>query len=239
IRRAVNNLRAEGKPVVASMSSVAASGGYWVAMDADQIWAHPTTITGSIGVFGLIPTLEKTLEKIGVHTDGVGTTAMAGTFRIDRPLSPDVQVIIQAGIDKVYKDFIGGVSAGRKLPIEKVDALARGRVWSGADAREMGLVDEFGSLEDAGAAAAKLAGLDPETYQLDERLPDRGFAASVLTQFSGKLDMSVLGGLVPGAHSWLRQLQMQADVQQLLSGFNDPRGAYARCFCTVSTGRGH
>jgi len=238
IRRAVNNLRAEGKPVVASMSSVAASGGYWVAMDADQIWAHSTTITGSIGVFGLIPTLEKTLEKIGVHTDGVGTTPMAGTFRIDRPLSPDVQVIIQAGIDKVYKDFIGGGSAGRKLPIEKVDALARGRVWSGADALEMGLVDEFGSLEDAGAAAAKLAGLDPETYQLDERLPDRGFAASVLTQFSGKLDMSVFGGLVPGAHSWLRQLQMQADVQQLLSGFNDPRGAYARCFCTVSTGRG-
>ncbi len=238
IRRAVNNLRAEGKPVVASMSSVAASGGYWVAMDTDQIWAHPTTITGSIGVFGLIPTLERTLEKIGVHTDGVGTTPMAGAFRIDRPLSPDVQVIIQAGIDKVYKDFIGGVSAGRKLPIEKVDALARGRVWSGANAREMGLVDKFGSLEDAGAAAATLAGLDPETYLLDERLPDRGFAASVLTQFSGALDARALGALVPGAHSLVKQLQMQTDVQQLLGSFNDPRGAYARCFCTVSAGRG-
>ncbi len=239
IRRAVNSLRAEGKPVVASMSSVAASGGYWVAMDADQIWAHPTTITGSIGVFGLIPTLEGSLQKIGVHTDGVGTTAMAGAFRIDRPLSPEIEVIIQAGIDKVYKDFVGGVAAGRKLPVEKVDTLARGRVWSGTDAREMGLVDEFGGLEDAAAAAAKLAGLNPETYQLDERQPDRGFAAALLSSFSGKIEISAIGALIPGAHSWLQQLQSQADVQQLLTSFNDPRGAYARCFCTVTTGRTH
>ncbi len=239
IRRAVNDLRADGKPVVASMSSVAASGGYWVAMDADQIWAHPTTITGSIGVFGLIPTLDGSLAKIGVHTDGVGTTSMAGAFRIDRPLSSEVKVIIQAGIDKVYKDFIGGVAVGRKLPLEKVDALARGRVWSGADAREMGLVDEFGSLEDAAAAAARLAGLDPETVRLDERLPDRGFAAALLTRFSGTLDVGALGRLIPGAHSWLHALQAQADVRQLLNSFNDPRGTYARCFCSVTTGRAY
>lgn len=238
IRRAVNSLRADGKPVVASMSSVAASGGYWVAMDADQIWAHPTTITGSIGVFGMIPTLEGSLSKIGVHTDGVGTTSLAGAFRIDRPLSPEMQAIIQSGIDKVYKDFIGGVSKGRKLPIDKVDALARGRVWSGVDAKEMGLVDEFGGLEDAGAAAAKLAGLDPETYQLEERLPDRGFASTVLTSFFGKLQLGALGQLFPGAQTWLQVFREQTDVRGLLNTFNDPRGAYARCFCVVTTGRG-
>lgn len=237
IRRAVNNLRTDGKPVVASMSSVAASGGYWVAMDTDQIWAHPTTITGSIGVFGLIPTLEGSLSKLGVHTDGVGTTPLAGAFRIDRPLSPEIQTIIQAGIDKVYKDFIGGVANGRKLPIDKVDALARGRVWSGADAKEMGLVDEFGDLEDAAAAAAKLAGLDPESYQLDERVPDRGFASKVLSSFFGRLQLGAVGRLLPGAQSWLQTLQARGDVNRLLGSFNDPRGAYARCFCTVSAGR--
>lgn len=235
IRRGVQNLRAEGKPVIASMSSVAASGGYWVAMDTDQIWAHDTTITGSIGVFGMVPTLDKTLAKIGVHTDGVGTTALAGAFRLDRPLTPDAQAIIQASIEKIYHDFISGVAQARKLPVEKVDELARGRVWSGADAHRLGLIDQIGNLQQAADAAAQLAGLDPEHYTLDERRPDRGFASMLFSQFSG----SVRVDLLPGVSGWLERLRTRADLDRMLSAFNDPRGAYAYCFCTVSGGRGH
>lgn len=234
IRRGVQNLRAEGKPVVASMSSVAASGGYWVAMDTDQIWAHETTITGSIGVFGLIPTLDKTLGKLGIHTDGVGTTPLAGAFRLDRPLTEEAQAIIQSGVEKIYHDFIGGVAAARKLPLERVDLVARGRVWSGEDARQLGLIDEFGDLGQAADAAAKLAGLDVESYELDERLPRRGFASELLSQFFGRVHIDLL----PGLSTWVERLRMRADVDRMLAAFNDPRGLYAHCFCTVSVGRG-
>lgn len=234
IRRGVQNLRAEGKPVVASMSSVAASGGYWVAMDTDQIWAHETTITGSIGVFGMIPTLDKTLGKLGIHTDGVGTTPLAGAFRLDRPLTEDAQAIIQSGVEKVYHDFIGGVAAARKLPLERVDLVARGRVWSGEDARQLGLIDEFGDLRQAADAAAKLGGLDVDDYELDERQPQRGFASELLTQFFGKARVDLL----PGVSAWVERLRARADMDRMLMAFNDPRGLYAHCFCTVSWGRG-
>lgn len=232
IRRAVQNLRADGKPVVASMSSVAASGGYWVAMDADQIWAHDTTITGSIGVFGLMPTLERTLGKLGIHTDGVGTTRLAGAFRLDRPLSGDAQAIIQASVEKIYRDFIEGVAAGRNLPLDKVDELARGRVWSGGDARERGLIDHVGGLREAADAAAGLAGLAPGRYALDERLPDRGFTARLLSQFYGRIRID----LVPGVTALAQRLRTQTDVDRLLAVFSDPRGVYAHCFCAVAGG---
>src|SRR3546814_8314177 len=116
IRRAVDQLKADGKPVVASMSTVAASGGYWVSMDANRIFAHDATITGSIGIFGMIPTIDRGLAKLGIHTDGIGTTPLAGALAIDRPLSPELGQIIQAQIDKGYRDFHGGVSAARKIP---------------------------------------------------------------------------------------------------------------------------
>jgi protease-4 len=228
IRREVLALKAEGKPVVASMSSVAASGGYWVSMDANEIWAHGTTITGSIGIFGLIPTIDRSLEKIGVHTDGVGTTSLAGGFRIDRPLSEDVSSIIQSQIDKGYADFIGGVAKARDLPVEKVNEIARGRVWSGDDAAEIGLVDHFGGLQQAADAAAKLAGLNPETYELQEIAPDRGFALTLLSQFSGSLRI----GDLPGVGAWLREFTQRTDLQRVLSAFNDPQGMYANCYCT-------
>ncbi|MEW6167112.1 MAG: signal peptide peptidase SppA [Pseudomonadota bacterium] len=234
IRRGVQNLRAEGKPVVASLSSVAASGGYWVAMDADQIWAHETTITGSIGVFGLLPTLDRTLDKLGIHTDGVGTTELAGAFRLDRPLTPEAKAIIQASIEKIYRDFVSGVAGARKLPVEEVDRIARGRVWSGSDARALGLVDALGGLDEAADAAARLAGLDPERYRLDEREPQRGFASRLLSQFSG----SVRVELIPGLSAWAQRLQARSDLQRVLAAFNDPRGAYAHCFCRVSGTRG-
>jgi protease-4 len=232
IRRAVQQLKAEGKPVVASMSSVAASGGYWVSMDADQIWAHPSTITGSIGIFGMIPTLDRSLAKLGIRTDGVGTTQLAGAFRLDRPLSPELGQIIQSQIEKGYSDFINGVAQARELPVEKVSEIARGRVWSGADAKELGLIDEFGSLEGAADAAATLAGLDVQAYVLDERQPPRDFATELLMRFSGSIRIDGL----PGVSAWLQRWARQADLEQVLRGFNDPRGQYALCFCTPSAG---
>lgn len=234
IRREVQRLRAEGKPVVASMSTVAASGGYWVSMDADEIWAHDSTITGSIGIFGLIPTLDKPLEKMGIHTDGVGTTRLAGTMRIDRPISPEVGAIIQSQINRGYRDFIEGVAKARKLEVTKVDQIARGRVWSGEDAKQLGLVDHLGGLSQATEAVARIAKLEPGSYELEELSPDRGWTAKFLPGFSGQIRIDGL----PGVSHWLREWTQRSDLERVLRGFNDPRGIYAHCFCTPDrTGR--
>ena len=146
IRRGVLALKAAGKPVIASMSTLAASGGYWVSMDADQIWAEATTITGSIGIFGLIPTVAEPLNKLGIHTDGVGTTPLAGAFRVDRPLGNEIRTLFQLQVEKGYRNFIEGVAKGRELPVAQVDSIARGRVWSGKAAKELGLVDALGGI---------------------------------------------------------------------------------------------
>ncbi len=159
IRREVVALKKAGKPVIVSMGDLAASGGYWISMNADRIYADPSTITGSIGIFGLIPTLPRALDKIGVHTDGVGTTPFAGAFDLTRPLDPRVGEVIQSVIDKGYRDFTGRVAKARHQSVAQVDAIARGRVWSGAQAKERGLVDAFGGLADAVADAAKEAKL--------------------------------------------------------------------------------
>ncbi len=167
IRREVAALKAAGKPVVVSMGDVAASGGYWISMNADRIYADPSTITGSIGIFGLFPTADRALDKIGVHTDGVGTTKYAGAFDVTRALDPGVGAIVQSVIDKGYRDFTGKVAQARGRSVEQVDAVARGRVWSGEQAKERGLVDAFGGVEAAVADAAARAKLGkPETWQV-------------------------------------------------------------------------
>jgi len=229
IRREVQELRDSGKPVVASMSTVAASGGYWVSMAANQIWAHASTITGSIGIFGLVPNLNKPLEKLGIHTDGVGTTSLAGAYRMDRPLTPEVGAIIQAQINKGYRDFISGVANARKLTVEKVDEIARGRVWSGNDAQALGLVDQFGSLEDAADAAAKLAGVDADDYVIEEMEPEHTFTSKLLSTFSGSIRLNLVPGLPQWAHGVLEQTNV---VATNLRWMNDPHGMYAFCFCT-------
>ena len=157
IRREVVALKAAGKPVVVSMGDLAASGGYWISMNADRIYADPSTITGSIGIFGMIPTVPRALEKIGVHTDGVGTTRLAGAFDITRPLAPEVGSVIQSVINKGYADFTGRVANARKRPVAEIDAVARGRVWSGAQAKERGLVVALGGLSEAIGDVAKRA----------------------------------------------------------------------------------
>ena len=233
IRREVQSLQAEGKPVVVSMGDVAASGGYWISMDADEIWAHDTTITGSIGIFGLIPTFDKPLAKLGIHTDGIGTTSLAGAFRGDRPLSPEVSIIIQSQIEQGYKLFTEGVAAARELPIEKVREIARGRVWSGNDALKLGLVDQLGSLDDAVASAVRLAGLEPEAYKLEEiRQPHDLPFRHVLELLGNARVRASLGSFAP-----LAALDPVQEAAHALRWLNDPRGTYAHCLCTPSPSR--
>ncbi len=160
IRREVVALRDAGKPVVASMGTVAASGGYYIAMDADRIFASPSTITGSIGVFALVPTFQRTLEKIGVTSDGFGTTRLAGQAQLDRDLGPDVKQLLQSSIEHAYRTFVSHVARARERRPEEIESLAQGRVWTGADAREAGIVDEIGGVDEAIAEAASLAGID-------------------------------------------------------------------------------
>ncbi|HWT14500.1 MAG TPA: signal peptide peptidase SppA [Patescibacteria group bacterium] len=162
IRREVELTQAAGKPVVVSMGDLAASGGYWISMNADRIYADPSTITGSIGIFGLFFNVPEAMGKVGLNTDGVGTTWLAGAFDPARPLDPKVGAMIQDVLDAGYRDFTTKVAEARKQEVAAIDAVARGRVWSGAQAKQHGLVDEFGGLEAAIADAAKRAKLDAD-----------------------------------------------------------------------------
>jgi len=159
IRSAILEAKAQGIPVVVSMGSVAASGGYWVSTPAQRIFAEPSTITGSIGVFALIPSFEGSLAKLGLAADGVATTPLSGQPDVFRGISPTVERLIQVSIDNVYRHFIGLVSGARKLAPAKVDEIAQGHVWAGGTARQLGLVDQFGTLDEAVAYAASVAGL--------------------------------------------------------------------------------
>ncbi|MET0535940.1 MAG: signal peptide peptidase SppA, partial [Steroidobacter sp.] len=174
IRREIDALRKAGKPVIASMSSTAASGGYYIAMDADEIWASPATLTGSIGVFAVFPTIERTLEKFGVTIDGVGTTPYAGSLRLDRTLNDGAKQILQSSIDHAYSVFVGNVATAREKTFEDIDAVAQGRVWAGVDAAQNGLVDKLGSYRDALDAAAERAGLGKD-YKVGYIEPSLGW----------------------------------------------------------------
>jgi protease-4 len=229
IRQELLSLQKVGKPVVVSMGSIAASGGYWISAGADEVWATPGTITGSIGIFGAFPTIEKSLNKLGVHTDGVGTTAMAGAMRIDRPLDAVTARAIQSNIDSGYRNFLHVVATGRELDIAEVDKIAQGRVWSGSDALTIGLVDKLGGLNDAIAAAAARARL--QRYDAEWIEQPLSFPEALMQQLSG-----VLSDLRPAAKAhwygaaaiWspLRPLLVEA---QRLAMFNDPKAAYVYC----------
>ncbi|MGO4221276.1 signal peptide peptidase SppA [Lysobacter sp. TAF61] len=238
IRREVVALKKAGKPVSVSMGDLAASGGYWISMDADRIYADASTITGSIGIFGLIPTIPRALDKIGVHSDGVGTTRFAGAFDITRPLQPEVGEVIQSVINKGYRDFTGRVASARNKPVEQVDAIARGRVWSGEQAKERGLVDELGGLQQAIEFAATKAKLGkPDSYHV--RYIEK--AATPFERFFTGFVGSRAGG------AWLRDSDMArsllakaspqaaADLRFLEGAITPTRGvpvkALAYCFC--------
>lgn len=159
IRNEIEAIKASGKPIVTSMSTLAASGGYWIAASTDKIWASPSTITGSIGIFGMFLTYEETLAKLGVYTDGVGTTELAGLSSA-RKLPSEMKNIIQLSIENGYRQFLNLVSQERDMTVKEVDKIAQGRVWSGQTAKELGLVDELGYFDDAIKGAAELAGIE-------------------------------------------------------------------------------
>ena len=167
IRDSINAIQNQGIPVVVSMSSAAASGGYWIAAEADRILAMPTTITGSIGVWGVVPTIDQSLAKLGIYSDGVGTTDIAAMMELDRPLTEQTKIIIQAGVDNIYTRFITLVANGRDSTPAEVHKIAQGRVWTGNQALANGLVDQLGDLNDAILVAAEIADLD--NYQVDYR----------------------------------------------------------------------
>lgn len=164
IRQALLAAKAKKLPVVVSMANVAASGGYWIATPADRIFAEPDTITGSIGVFGILPSFEQTLAKVGVTTDGIATTPLSGQPDILGGVNAEFNALAQASVEDIYARFTGLVAKSRKQPLAKVEEIAEGRVWAGGTARQIGLVDQFGGLPDAIAAAAKLAKVDGEVH---------------------------------------------------------------------------
>jgi protease-4 len=234
IRREVEGLKAAGKPVVASMSSLAASGGYYIAMDADRIVASPATLTGSIGVFGMFPTFQRTLEKLGVHSDGVGTTALSGEFRGDRPLGEISRSVIQQSIEQEYREFIGLVAKARGKTVEQVDAIAQGRVWAGADAQDLGLVDELGGQARAIELAAELAGLG-EDYDVEYAEVQSGLSEALGLRVRGAV-AGFVAPLLPAAAFPVvpRALSpLMAEARQL-ARLVDPRNVYAYCIACAA-----
>src|SRR5690606_22708107 len=182
IREELLAYKETGRPLLVSMGNMAASGGYWIATAADQIWATPATITGSIGIFGVVPTFENSLDLLGISVDGVGTTPISGGATMARPLAPEVARSLQLIVQNGYSRFLRIVAEARGMTTDQVDAIGQGRIWSGQAALELGLVDQLGSLEETLDAAARLAGLDTyETNLLGPRLsPLQLFVRDVL-----------------------------------------------------------
>jgi protease IV len=224
-----------GRPLVVSMSSVAASGGYWISMGADQIWASPTTITGSIGVGATFPTFNRSLERLGMNVDGVGTTASAGQGNPLRELGPEVNQSIQQMIEHTYREFIGQVAEFREKGIDEVDEVARGRVWIATDAQQYGLVDELGDLDDAVISAAELAGFAVGEYQIDFMEQEISFAELIaleLTMISAPVSkLFNIGPQIP--ETFQKLLDVAAEPFKFVDQLNDPRDLYTYCFCEV------
>jgi protease-4 len=231
ILREVQSLRKAGKPVVVSMSTYAASGGYYISAAANQIFASPTTLTGSIGVFSVIPTFQRTLEKLGVKVDGLGTTPLAGDMRADRALTAASRQILQASVDHAYNEFLHRVGDGRKKTVEEVDKVAQGRVWAGVDAQRIGLVDHLGGLNDASDAAAKLAELGSD-YDVDYIEPSFSLREELLMQLrSETMRLGAMIGIIPPRSDFERVLDPLLEQARAIARLNDPRGLYAYCWC--------
>ena len=232
IYRELLALHAAGKPLVVSMSGYAASGGYYIAAPADEIWASPATLTGSIGIFAIVPTVDKTLGKVGVSVDGVGTTPLSGQLRIDRPLGEEVRAFLQSQISRGYDEFVARVARGRNKTREQIDAIAQGRVWAGTDAHRVGLVDHIGSFSDAVKAAARRAKLTD--YAADFIEPELTWAQQLVLQLRDTARVSFLAGPDERALSQLaRRFDPVTREVAKLSRFSAPNRLYAYCFCEV------
>ena len=233
IYRELVALRASGKPLVVSMSGYAASGGYYISAPADEILASPATITGSIGIFAIIPTVDRTLGKVGVSVDGVGTTPLSGQLRLDRPLGEDARALLQSTVTRGYDEFLERVASGRKKTRDEVDKVAQGRVWAGKDAHRIGLVDQLGSFNDAAKAAARRAKVTD--YALEFIEPELTWAQTLAMQLKSHLAALLLSAS-PGEAS-LAQLAQRFDPltreAQRLARFSAPNRLYAYCFCVL------
>ncbi len=235
IRLAIMEAKRRGLPIVVSMGGLAASGGYWVSTPADVIFAEPGTITGSIGIFGIIPTFENTLKKIGLSSDGVKTTPLSGQPDVLGGTTPELDAIVQAGIEHGYLQFLTRVSQSRKLPIARVNEIGQGRVWIGGIAQQLRLVDRFGGLDDALQEAAKRARLDSADAVWLEKKP--GFAAQVAQQVASQDedDDAAAPADALARMTWQRQQAFASalgDAKRMLSG------AAVRAQCLECVGLG-
>ena len=196
IREELEITRESGLPIYVSMGSVTASGGYWISCAADEIWATPTTVTGSIGVWGLIPNISASLEKLGIYSDGVGTSNLADAYSIDRPMSEQAKRVIQSGVDNIYQRFIALVADCRDSSPEAIHAIAQGRIWSGESALELGLVDRLGSLSDVIEAAAEQQNLEKYSVKrISRTLSSREKFIRSLLQETKVLDSTALSSI--------------------------------------------
>jgi protease-4 len=227
IHREIELTRRAGKPVFVSMGSIAASGGYWIAAPADQIWATPTTITGSIGIFGAFPTFERSLKFLGITSDGVGTTKLSDAFDPSRPLNAMVAQSMQQIIEQGYRRFIQRVAEGRNMRPEAVEKIAQGRVWAGTTAMELGLVDKIGDLQDAVAALAERVGLiDYDITYITQPLTTR----ERLIKRLNRLIAGIFSAFNPAGHpvNRLYDSVIDTEIDHVLRA-NDPAGLYAYC----------
>ncbi len=230
IRSEIAAVRAQGIPIFISMGTVAASGGYWMATAGDEIWAMPTTITGSIGVFGAFPTLENSLQKIGLNTDGISTTELGGAPSLDRPLAPKMANVIQSGVDHTYQHFLKLVADARKKEVPEINEIAQGHVWTGQKALEIGLVDHLGNLNDViAAAAAHVKIKDYSVKLITQKLSPK-------EELVRKIVGEDVRGFIPKAFikpyadvAALQQLSPLLKPLMALQKMTNPQGIYASC----------
>lgn len=233
IRDAMAATREQGIPIVVSMGSYAASGGYWIATEADRVLAMPTTITGSIGVYGVIPTMEDSLAALGVYSDAVNTTANASLLQLNRPMTEQAKIIFQSGVDNVYSRFITLVANARNSTPKAVHEIAQGQVWTGQKALQLGLIDQLGDLNDAIVEAAELA--DLSEYSVTYQRKPLTFYEQFLAEINGNIRASLAGlGVNIDQASWLPDSLRQQAVSllkpfALLDQLTDPRGVYLYC----------
>ena len=223
IRQELLELKKSNKPLVVSMGSTAASGGYWIAANADEVWASAATITGSIGIFAAIPTFENSLASLGIHSDGVGTTQLASGLNMSRPLAPPVKEAVQITLEHGYQQFLSLVAQGRQMDMERVQTVAGGRVFHGKEAQRLGLVDKIGTLEDAIRSTAKMAKIEDYSPIYIEK--PRSFLDEMLGIFRGEVAATLLRQTI--SPSLAQQISHLAAPFQEILLFNDPAGLYA------------
>lgn len=224
IRTELLAAQASGIPLVASMGSFAASGGYWIASSADEIWASPTTITGSIGIFGLMPSFEKTLARYGVYSDGVATTPLAGGASAMRGITPAMGDVLQALIDAGYQQFLTTVAQGRDMEVDAVHEVAQGRIWTGEKAQQLGLVDELGGLEQAISAAASLANLENYSiWNVETELTAEEKVLRMLAETTYRIVPEIKTGAISQMTGMIRK------ELGFLERLNDPNHVYVIC----------